>query len=353
MVWTPDEPEPLPLQVREGLARLLDDQNPFGTLEGALKDLEALVFDEDEGPSTFNLAHLIHTLFRREHDRQVQTLAAEQEALKSSELWGGAAGPVQPASPVQGKSHRGLILGGTLGLAAAASVLLLLIRDQDHSRRLLEAELAKLQTAYAVQVQQGVDAASLERHQEKLKEELQRLAASARTAEERTLVGNEIERLAAKVPPAQTRVNLSPSALPSSRTVEGPVTEVRTIPVSARLEPPASPPLAAPAVSSAPGSQAQAPPPAGVASSRPQDGPPQIQSLPRLAWPQGTPRVRVSMRAFIHEDGRPLRATAVPGSSAPAELVQAATEAVMKSRFLPAMRNGKPIRDWVQVDFNP
>ena len=87
--WTPAGPVPIPDGIRQDLARLLGEDQPFETLEGALKDLEAHVFEDEEGPSTFNLAHLMHTVFRKNHELQKQQLRSEAEILQSNESWAG------------------------------------------------------------------------------------------------------------------------------------------------------------------------------------------------------------------------------------------------------------------------
>ena len=84
-----------------------------------------------------------------------------------------------------------------------------------------------------------------------------------------------------------------------------------------------------------------------------QDRPAQIQSLAHVAWPQGAGRRTVTLRVFVHEDGHALRATAEPGTPADAKVIQAATEAALRSRFLPARRGGQAVRGWVEVEVKP
>lgn len=361
-VWTPEGPEPLPGPVREGLARLLGDPGqPFETLEGALKQLEALVFDDEEGPSTFNLAHLMHTLFRREYDRQRDLFAQELEALHSSDVWGSDRPPAanQPGIPVRTKSYRGVMVAGTLVVVGLGAGVLMLVRDQERSRRTLQEELVRLQTEYAQQVQQGADAAAIEKHQRQLKEDLEKLAQTARNAEERSLVGQEIERLKAR-PAAETLTLLATSQATTPSLAERPATEIRPVPVPSRPEPAAAAPAALrPAAAAAPSPavpRAAVPGPAPQVSEAPggaQDRAPQVVALQRFAWPAGAARTPLYLRVFVHEDGHPLRATAAPGSTAPPEVIAAAVDAAMKSKYTPALRVGKPARDWVQVQFNP
>ena len=353
-VWTPDGSEPLPKALRDGLARLLDaGGRPFETLEGAMKDLEALVFDGEDGPSTFNLAHLIHTLFRLEYDRQKDQFAQELEILQSNVHWGSdrpAAGEL-PEIPIRRKSTRGLLVGGTLLVAGLGTALLLLVRDQERSRRSLEEELARLQTDYALQVQQGADAASLERHQERLKEDLRKLAQNASSTEERALVGQEIAKLPIVPRSKEPQVPiLPPATAPNAVDPAGPGN--RPLPVSPRPEVPTS--GLSPQAARSPVPQAPLPlPPGPVPTLAAQDRPPHVLALQHFTWPRGTARTALSLRVFIHEDGRPLRAVPVPGGTAAPEVIQVAIEAAMKSSYAPAQRGGKPARDWLQVQFNP
>ena len=85
----------------------------------------------------------------------------------------------------------------------------------------------------------------------------------------------------------------------------------------------------------------------------PQDRPAQVQVKAPILWPQGAPRSTVIMRVFVHEDGHPLRATPELGATVPANLIKAATEAALKSRYLPTLRSGLPVRDWVEISFQP
>jgi len=326
--WATEEPRPLPETVRTGLSRLLGCIEPYETLEGALRELEAVVFEDEDGPSTFNLAHMMHTLFREDQARQRQEMETERAALQDSGAWGGeGAGTTAPpvVEPAR-KSHRGLITAGALTVAGITLGSFLYMRSQERHQQDLEAELAHLKSAYEQQVQRGGDEATLERGRMELQGQLGRLVEQAKNQAQREMVGKELERLRTKEPAARKPAEPAPAAL-----------------AKAEEEParPMPPPVRDPGV------RPQAAAPAGA------DRPAQIKTLTRFPWPAGEPRSNVLVRVFVGDDGRPLRATLESGSSAGPRTAAAATEAALKSRYLPAIRGGKAVRDWLDVPFNP
>ncbi|WP_306600445.1 hypothetical protein [Geothrix sp. 21YS21S-2] len=335
--WTPEGPVALPEAVRNGLARLLGGGMPFETLEGALKAFEKIVFEDEDGPSTFNLAHLMHTLFRQDYTSQQDQLEKELEALRTHESWwveaSGSPDQLQVSGPK--RTYAGITVAGILVAACAAVAGFLTLRHMERSRQGLETELASLRSTYQLQVQKGTDAASLERTHLLLKEGLERAATTATNAEQRRRLGMELEHLQAEKPARQA------SAMPGRE---------EPAPVS-RLEPtgpfPANPkaaPGAAPIKDVAPNAS-----PVAVT----QDRPAQVRSLSPVPWPQGEPKVPVVLRVFVHEDGHALRATPVAGPAPGSKAAQAAMETVLKGRYLPALRGGKPVRDWVEVQVKP
>jgi protein TonB len=281
--WTPQGPQPLPVSVRQGLARLVGGAEPYETLEGALKAFEKIVYEDEDGPSTFSLAHLMHILFRQDYERQRDQLDLELATLRQEDkLW--AAKPT--------RSSKGVLAAGLLAAAAAGIGTYMLMRNHESPGR------TEASAPPPAQVQ------------------LPRQEPPQRPVQAVQSPG---------LPPqARPKHDPLPAREPVLPQKEG---NVRTAPSSPK-------PTAAPSG-------------AGV-----QDRPAQIRSLAHFPWPQGVPRETVSLRVFIHEDGHPLRATVVPGASPAPRITQAACEAAMKSTFLPAIRNGKAVRDWVQVQFN-
>lgn len=275
--WTPEGPRSLPEPVRHGLERLLGSGMPFQSLDGALKEFEELVFEDEEGPSTFNLAHLMHILFRQDHEDQRQRLEVERAALARNELWGDGRpeGPQIPVAKPPRTAAGGLVLKAMVAAACLGLGGFLLFRG----------------------------------------------------------------RREPAPPPAQVQVQAAqPQADPAPpRPAEPKPAPAVKVPVAETPQP--EPPKARPMV------------PVKVPAGTP-DRPAQVLALNHFAWPQGEPRVPVVLRVFVHEDGHALRATAVPGPAGP-KVVQAATEAALRSRFLPAVQGGSAVRDWVEVRFLP
>ena len=293
--WTPEGPTPLPDKIRQGLARLLGGEEPFETLEGALKDFETLVFEDEDAPSTFNLAHLMHTLFRQNLELQHQQLEREAAALQQNACWA----PIQTAPqphPVTVKPKQtpyGLIAAAGLIAVGIGAGALLFLRKQEPARPSL-----------------------------------------ATNQETQPAPGAQQLHPPAPVPQVREAKPMPPPPVPHPS-----------------AEPAKAPAKKEPAVVAAPKAVAVAP--ARTRATDAQERPAQVQVKARMAWPQGAPKASVTMRVFIHEDGHPLRATAELGATHPANVIKAATEAALKSRYLPALRAGQPVRDWVEVQFQP
>jgi hypothetical protein len=315
--WTPTGPNPLPEEVREGLARLLGDGEPYESLEGALKEFEEIVFagEDENGPSTFNLAHLMHTIFRQDFQRQQEQLETELAELGTKAAW--SAEPAPAVLPVPARRRhlpRILIAAALLAAAGIAAGTFAYIRNQARSKQRLEAELVHMETAYAELAKQP--------------DPLQEPGQPATQANPQP---------AQAEPPAAAR----PQA-PAPRAKPEPVKK----PLQARYEPPR--PLPAPPERHDP-VPSQPPPVAPVIH----DHPAQVVAQGRFSWPQDAPRAPVVVRVFIQGDGRPLRATPFEGGSAKPAVVQAAMDAAMNSTYTPSIRDGKPVSAWVEVKFTP
>ena len=291
-LWTPEGPAPLPPKIQQGLARLLGGDVPFETLEGALKDFEALVYEDEDAPSTFNLAHLMHTLFRQNHEAQQQQLELEASVLHQNESWAPLPAAAQ-AAPVplapKPKPYGLFAAAGLIAIGVVVGALLFMKKKEPAAPNLV----AQVEPRPSAQVQPKAPVPL--------------------------------------APVPQTRETRPPAAHPAAEPK----------PVVKKEPPPA------PAPKSAPAAQGR------NRTVDVQERPPQVQAKARIIWPSGAPKAAVVMRVFIHEDGHPLRATAELGASASPTVIKAATEAALKSRYLPAIRGGVPVRDWVEVQFQP
>jgi len=76
---SPEGTEPLPVLIKELLARLLGLSRPFADLEALEAHLENTMFGDDSfNPTTFGLAFTMHTLFRKEVELEKQAMEAER-----------------------------------------------------------------------------------------------------------------------------------------------------------------------------------------------------------------------------------------------------------------------------------
>jgi len=333
-VWTPGGPQPLPEPIRLGLARLLGDGVPFETLEEALKEFERIVFEDEDCPSTFNLAYLMRTLFRQDYDLQQEQLEKEREEL-SSPGHGWVEAPERSPEPkvARPKRLRAGLAAALLAAVCAATVGPLVLRHLERSRKGLETALATLKSPPAQGDRQSKEAPAPSRAPGK--DDLERLQA--------TVAHEAPSALQVKKPEAPPSPVPAPPATLNARPMEhGPAARPQP-----RTEAPA-PPRLGPGVGAGLDGPGTPLPATGA-----QDRAAQIKSLAPLAWPQAEPRVPVVLRVFVHEDGHALRATAVAGPPPGSKAAQAAMEAVLKSRYLPALRGGKAVRDWVEVQFKP
>lgn len=89
--------------------------------------------------------------------------------------------------------------------------------------------------------------------------------------------------------------------------------------------------------------QAQAEQPPRVVMQAPPVFPPRAR---QIRWETNRDHV-VALRIFISEQGRPLTIKVVDGASFGFD--EAATEAAQKSTFTPAMKNGRPVRAWLDM----
>lgn len=315
-LWTPAGPEPLPGPVTLRLSRMLGSHPPFRTLEEGLEDLQQFVFELEEGPSTFNLAYLMHTLFRREFEQQAARVEEEVRSIQGS-LAVGESRP-DPAEPLASRRPRSTkMIWAAAGLLCAGGGFIgyRQYRSQEVRRMDLEAELARAQGIRARQAQASADLAALEWSQAKVKAELEQMMARAREVEEQ-------EKIRAVRAGGQARP--APPTAPL---------QAETRVAAFQAAPPAAPP----------------PVPALQAAPALQDGPAALRSLPgRVPVAERLPQA-VRLRVFVAEDGHPIRAVALPGSSVPPELVQRAVDAALGGTYTPAVRAGRAVREWTEV----
>ena len=288
--WSANAERPLPGLLRGIFARMVGADAPYPDLAAFLEASGEALHLEDHGPSTFNLAFLVHTVLRERIAEEERALAAERTALWSL----GSADPAPVLPPeVATSGRRGgrklLALGAALLLAAAASPLV-----RREGRR--EAESLRRALAESQRKQAEADRVSAE-----LDAHLVREAERQRTLEQalaRARAEDEALRQRAEVAEQQARRLQAKAAALAELPKEGPPSLVQAAPLRAGLLKP------------------------------------------------GTP---LRLRVFVDEQGRALRATVMEGPGGAAEV--AAVEAALRSTFRPARREGRAVRGWAEMGY--
>ena len=109
------EEAPLPAELLAFLKRLLLLEQPFGDAAEFQITLERVLYDGEYSPTTFNMAFLMHTLFRDENEADVEAVKTDQ-ATNFTAFLPAAAAPAVPAAPAPraGRSGRPLLIGGAV-----------------------------------------------------------------------------------------------------------------------------------------------------------------------------------------------------------------------------------------------
>jgi len=70
----------IPVEILGFLKRLLAVDEPFGSFETFSAELEQVLYEGDYSPTTFNMAFLMHTLFREENETDLLAMKTDQSA---------------------------------------------------------------------------------------------------------------------------------------------------------------------------------------------------------------------------------------------------------------------------------
>jgi hypothetical protein len=348
-LWAPDGQEALPERLRTGLARLLGEEEAFGTVESGLAELASVLGDDEAEPTTFNLALLIHTLFRRELDQERTLMAEEREQLSQESVWTRRPqpSPLRPAEASQpfAPRFRVWVVAGAAALLAAGGGTLAFLRGQERTRVALQEELVRLQTDHALRMQQGVDAESLAHLQERYRTEIEDLAKRAANSAAAEKIHKELAGLSPKGQAASARNPPAPApAVLRAMESSPPPALIPLRPPPQPDRPPSAVPAASPAALAVP----KSPPSPSL-----EEGVPRVVTTVRPQWPAGKSTGMVEVRVFVHETGRVLKVSPVPGSGVSPEAVAAAVDAALRSTFKPALRDGKAVREWTVMRFLP
>jgi len=391
--------EPLPPKLAGVLEKALLPAEPgaYETIDAFKADLDALITSGEYSPSTFNMAFLMHTLFRDEDEaetrRDTQWLALDRSVFLPAPAAPSEEAPEKPKAkrrfvmppPVvedvtqtnftvaEEPSKKGLWISlAVTGVVVLILVLLYLafVRKSGPDEAAIRAQYeAKLNAERAeLKKEQDELARKLEAAQQE-KAALEAKAAGAKTAEERTQAQKALEEAKKKIEEQRQQaaaLQQKAAAVPASGTsspTEPPKTTAGTPPPTS--QPPVTPPAGETAGGTppAPGTSVAPPevtPPSAPASSgagvRPGDfvelfavsvRPREVQGLKveytaqaRTNRLQGT----VYLEVDIDETGAVTGARAVRAPNPDYGMGEALVRAAQQMRYTPAIKDGVPVK---------
>jgi len=343
----------IPAEVLGMLKRLLLVAAPFASAAEFSGTLERVLYDGDYSPTTFNMAFLMHTLFRDESEQDAQAVKHEQGANFTPYLPPppAAAGPGQ-ARPARAASRTGtyLLAGGVVVALCGVGGMFVLYQQSNHQHQLeqqsLQAKLAAFQREKEANDARLADIAKQEEAQKTLEEMFGKQAEQGATQAARAAAMQELEAARLKTKDlARQRAEVMKEKQKLSQ--QAPVPLARPLPPA--LPAPAAAPVPAPA------------PPAAVAAA-PAEAPPVITQKTAPQPPQGTreslpaalqqTNLRVALKVFVDAAGRPQKVVIVKGVEGNYGYNDSAQNAALASSYAPASRNGKPAAGWLDLEYD-
>ena len=365
------EDVPLPAEIRAFLGRLLLGRQSFTTMEAFSAELERVLYEGEHSPSTFDMAFLMHALFREENDRDAAAMKAEQgdnylaytaagEALRSG------AAPVDhidglAEAPARRKNATMLIGGGLAAVVIFGLVHFALGRSKDKDTA--QQQLAEQRLLMVKMEQMNADLEAKAKAESEKTAQLQKQLTETKSAEEKAKIQKQIEEAQQRRLDLERQQKEAEQRLTEQRQNEQRLAEQKQASASKPAMPlPAPPPQP---VSEVPKPQSVPEPSTAVASSAPAAPQPAPaiapiyesarivnQSVP--IYPQRAIQLRwgtnqdqsVHLKVYVGEQGQALKVSVIEGVAGTYGFDEAATETAYKSSFSPAIRDGKPVRGW-------
>ena len=360
------EDVPLPAEIRAFLGRLLLGHQPFATLDAFSAELERVLYDGDYSPSTFNMAFLMHTLFREENDQDTLAMRAEQGdnylayTAAGESLRSGATRVTHidgHAEPQAASKHTTLLIGG--GLAAVVILglgYMFLARPRtDPALQKQLAELSELSLLKKQLEQQKADLDARAKAESEKTTQLQKQLGEAQSVEDRVRIRKQLEEARQRSLDVERQQKLAEQRLGEQKAAEQKLTAEAGPAAPAPSPVPAAAAEAAPApVQEAAKPLPAAVPPAALPTIAPVSEPARLVTQVPPAFPPRALQMRweinqdhlVRLKVYVNEQGQPLKVTVIEGVPGTYGFDEAAVEAANKSTFSPATRDGKPVRGW-------
>jgi len=325
------EEEGIPGQILEFLKRMLLVGPPFTSAAEFNGVLEQVLYDGDYSPTTFNMAFLMHTLFREENEADALAMKQDQAANFTQYLpaGGGAPGAHKPARA--GRAPYVLLAAGALVVAALSGFFYYKFQQAQIETRSVQAKLLAFQRDKEAAEAKLADITKQEEAQKALEEMFGKQAEEATTQEARASAQKELEVVRQKTKDlARQRAD----ALRERQRLAQQTQSLRA-PAAAPAPPPAPPA-----------------PPADAEPTVARAGSPQMPRVARESLPVELrdADIRVSLKVFVDGAGRPLKVVILKGVDG--GFNEAAQNAALASTYVPGSKNGKPASGWLNMEFN-
>ena len=317
------EEAPIPGEVLGLLRRLLLVEPPFATSAELNSTLERVLYDGDYSPTTFNMAFLMHTLFRDESEHDAQAMKSDQTATfaPNPPAADAAAAPKPAREPV--RAGNVLLAAGVVAALCGVGGMFFLYQQSNRQHQLeqrsLQAKLAVFQREKEANDARLADLARQEEAQRTLEEMFGKQATEGATREARAAAAQDLESARQKAADlARQRAEALKEQQQLAQQAEaGPGAADVPPEVTRRLNP--------------------NPPPGG-----------------REALPPGLRQadLKVSLRVFVDAAGRPVKAAIMKGVEGNHGYDDSALAAALGSRYAPASRNGKPVAGSLTLEYD-
>jgi TonB family protein len=316
------EDAPIPEEILNFLKRLLMVGQPFGSAPEFNATLERVLYDGEYSPTTFNMAFLMHTLFREENE-------ADALAMKNDQVTDFGPYAPQEAAQASPKAARStnlpiyLLLGGIVVVLAAGiggGVLWVQSINRQHQieQRSMQARLAAIQRDKEAADAKLAEINKQEEAQKTLEELFGKQAEEATSSEARAAAKRDLE--AAKQKRADLAKQRADALKEKQRLAQaGGGEEGSGLDVE-------------PAVT--------------------QVGSPRVPNRASLPPSLQQSEVKVVLKVFVDAGGKPQKVVIVKGVEGNYGFNDSAQNAALASSFTPGRKNGKPAPGWLDMEIN-
>ena len=315
------EEEGIPGQILGCLKRMLLVGQPFTSATEFNSVLEQVLYDGDYSPTTFNMAFLMHTLFREENEADTLAMKQDQAANFAQHL--PAQGAQKPAR--SGRTLYVLLAAGALVVAALSGFFYYKFQQAQIETRSVQAKLASFQRDKEAAEAKLADISKQEEAQKALEDMFGKQAEEATTQEARASAQKELEVV------RQKTKDLARQRADALRERQKLAQQAQAMRVPA---------------------QAAAPDAGETQPTVTRAGSPQMPRIAKESLPAELrdSEIKVSLKVFVDGAGRPLKVVILKGVDG--GFNESAQNAALASTFAPGSKNGRPASGWLNMEFN-